>query len=340
MVVTLFAEIEGALRGAAFDFDDLAVRLFAYQYERCAPYRAFCDRRGCDPSTVRWWREIPPLPVEAFKHARIYCGDREPAQWFETSGTTGAGRRGRHYFATLDLYRAALLPSFKRYVLPDRPRIRMLMLAPDPAAAPRSSLSWYLGQLMAAYGAPGSGWYVGPDGLLLEELARDLDGAEEPVALLGTAFAFVHLLDAGLTVSLPPGSRAMETGGFKGRSREVPMAELHGSLREQLGLGAVINQYGMTELSSQFYGTEQKRGPAWARVRLLDPETLAERADGEEGLIAVTDLANRDSCTTILTQDRGVRYPDGSFTVHGRLPGSEARGCSLALDQFLQGVNR
>ena len=320
-------EIQSALRGESFDFEDLALQVFAYQFERCGPYRSFCQRRGARPDTVSSWRDIPPLPVEAFKHARIFSGEGDPAHFFETSGTTGgAERRGRHYFGSLDLYAAALKPAFKRYVLPDRARIRMFMLAPPPSIAPHSSLSWYLEQLLQAYGAPDSGWYVDDQGLRLDALPSALAGARGPVALLGTAFAFVHMADAGLTAVLPPGSRAMETGGFKGRSRELAMADLHRLIRETLGVSAVINQYGMTELASQFYGNEQKRGPAWLRARMLHPDTLAEVDEGQPGLIALTDLANLDSCAFLLTQDMGIQHPDGSFTVLGRVPGAEARG--------------
>lgn len=333
-------EILGAIAGASFDFDDLGLRVFAHQYRHCAVYRSFCDRRGANPAAVLSWREVPPLPVEAFKHARVYSGEGEPVHFFQTSGTTAGGeRRGIHWFSSLDLYAAALQPAFKRYVLPDRPRIRMMLLAPPPRIAPHSSLSWYLERLMENCGAPGSEWYVDGDGLRLDALRAAIAAADEAVALLGTAFAFVHLADAGIAASLPPGSRAMETGGFKGRSRELSMSELHGLIKDRLGVSAVINQYGMTELASQFYGNETKRGPAWARVRMLDPDTLTEVEDGRPGLIAVTDLANLDSCAFLVTQDLGIRRPDGSFAVLGRAPGAEARGCSIAMDQFLQGVN-
>lgn len=344
--MSLETELQGIFRGAAFHFDDLARRIFARQYARCAPYRRFCDARGAAPERVSDWREIPHLPVTAFKHARIYSGEGEPGARFRTSGTTaGAEVRGQHYFQDLEIYAACALPVFREFVLPDRDRIPMLMLAQPPEERPDSSLSWYLARQMEAFGGPGGGWFVGPAGLKLAELERALKAQTGPVALLGTAFAFVHLVDSGLRVDLAPGSRVMETGGFKGKSREVERGELYALIRSTLGAGVVcINQYGMTELSSNCYdqtlvsGSPRKAGPPWVQIRILDPESLAELPQGRLGLIAAADLANLYSCAFLLTQDLGIMYADG-FEVVGRAPGAEARGCSIAMDQFLA-VNR
>jgi len=331
--------------GAPFDFGAVALRIFARQYERCQPYRRFCDVRGKRPEAIHDWREIPHLPVTAFKHARIYSGDGEPAWYFQTSGTTeGPELRGRHFFERLNLYAACCLPPFQRFVMPDHACMPMLMLAMPPAENPQSSFSWYLGQVARTFGSS-AGWYVDQTGLKVAELEQALRGARGPVALLGTAFAFVHLADSGLKVALPPGSRIMETGGFKGKSREVDRQELYGLIRQALGPEVIcINQYGMTEMSSNCYdqvlagGSARKAGPDWVRVRMLDPETLAEVPPGQPGVVAVADLANLYSCSFLLTQDIGVQYPDG-FEILGRAPGSEARGCSIAMDEFLR-VNR
>lgn len=339
-------ELLSIFTGAPFSFEDTALRVFARQYERCAPYRKFCAARGRTPETVTDWREIPHLPVTAFKHARIYSGAGEPGGWFQTSGTTaGPEQRGRHFFERLDLYRACAVPVFKRFVVPDVARIPMMMLAQPPAANPHSSLSQYLAWQEEAFGAPGGGWFVDESGLRVGELAAALGAVDGPVALLGTAFAFVHLVDSGVRVSLPAGSRVMETGGFKGKSREVERAELYRLVREALGDEIVcVNQYGMTEMSSNCYdqllvsGSRRKNGPEWVKVRMLDPETLAEVPAGTPGVVAVTDLANLYSCAFLLTQDIGVQHPDG-FEILGRAPGAEAKGCSIAMDEFLR-VNR
>ena len=334
--------------GAPFSFGELALRIFARQYQRSLPYRRYCDARGKRPGTVTDWQEIPHLPVTAFKHARIYSGEGEPGAYFQTSGTTeGPDLRGKHLFENLDLYRRGAVPIFKKYVLPDRERIPMLMLAINPAVNPHSSLSAYLQWQSEAFGAPGQGgWFVDQSGLRVDDLARALARVDGPVALLGTAFAFVHLVDSGLKVKLPAGSRIMETGGFKGKSREVGRGELYDLVREALGPEIIcINQYGMTEMSSNCYdqtlvtGSVRKGGPAWVAVRMLDPETLAEVPAGQPGIVAIADLANLYSCAFLLTQDIGIMHPDG-FEILGRAPGAEAKGCSIALDEFLAAVGK
>ncbi|MDF2631130.1 MAG: long-chain-fatty-acid--luciferin-component ligase (Acyl-protein synthetase)-like protein [Symbiobacteriaceae bacterium] len=336
-------ELQAIFAGAPFDFGEVALRTFARQYERCAPYRRYCDARGKAPGTFGDWREVPHLPVTAFKHARIYSGAGEPGHYFQTSGTTaGPELRGRHWFENLDLYRACATPVFQRFVLGGRERMPMLMLAMDPAVNPHSSLSTYLKWQDEAFGVPGQGgWFVDESGLRVAELERALAAVDGPVALLGTAFAFVHLVDSGLKCRLPAGSLIMETGGFKGKSREVGRGELYDLIRGALGPDVIcINQYGMTEMSSNCYdqtqvtGSVRKGGPAWVAVRMLDPETLAEVEVGQPGVVAIADLANLYSCAFLLTQDIGIMYEDG-FEILGRAPGAEAKGCSIALDEFL-----
>ena len=168
------------------------------------------------------------------------------------------------------------------------------------------------------------------------------------MAICGTAFAFVHLFDAleerGRQLSLPSGTRVMETGGFKGRATERPPEVLYAQIAAGLGVAAecIVNQYGMTELGSQFYdsvlaepgGPRRKLAPPWTRVRVLDPLTGAERAEGETGLLQIVDLANTGSVAFLRTEDLGRRVP-GGFEVIGRAAGAEARGCSIALDEML-----
>ncbi len=175
------------------------------------------------------------------------------------------------------------------------------------------------------------------------------EGFGDPVFLLGTAFAFVHVFEyceaRSRRFKLPPGSRVMETGGFKGRSREMSRDELYALFEERLAVPAdhVVNEYGMTELGVQFYdkvvgirgGAPLHRNiPPWSRVQIIDPSTGKEAAEGERGLIRVCDLTNRSSVMAIQTEDIGIRRGDG-FEVLGRAVGAEARGCSIAADEFL-----
>lgn len=335
-------------------FDALARAVFAFQFAHCAPYRRFCAGRGRTPDRVAHWREIPAVPAGAFKELalRSFPPERE-AHVFRTSGTA-AERRGALHLDTLALYEASLLPTFRRGVLPDLApgaRARLRVLAPAPAEAPDSSLSHMFGVAVAALGDAGSGFDVRGGALdaggLLAALERACADAV-PVALCGTAFAFVHLLDAlaarGARLALPPGSRAMETGGFKGRSRELAREALYDGIEAALAVPAarIVNQYGMTELGSQFYDSvlcrpgepRRKLGPPWARVRIVDPETGGDAAPGAAGVIRIHDLANTGSVAAIETADLG-RALAGGFEVLGREPGAEARGCSIAADEML-----
>ena len=335
-------------------FAALALELFAFQFERCAPYARFCEGRGRTPATLRAWQEIPPVPTGAFKELALRSFPAErTCKVFRTTGTS-LERRGALALDTLGVYEASLLPSFERFVLPDLAageRTTFALLAPSPGEAGESSLSHMFGVVVARRGSPRSAFYVRGGRLQEEPLLaalRRAAGGGEALALCGTAFAFVHLLErlaaSGERIALPPGSRAMETGGFKGRARERSQGELYAELEARLALPPlrIVNQYGMTELGSQFYDSvlrepgapRRKLGPPWTRVRLLDPATGEEALPGAVGMLSIVDLANTGSVLAVQTADLGRRIGDG-FEVLGRAPGAEERGCSIAADAML-----
>lgn len=337
-------------------FQQLALELFAHQFARCEPFARFCRARGVTPGSVSCWREIPAVPSGAFKEMalRSFPPDRE-CHVFRTSGTS-TRRQGELHLDTLALYEASLLPSFRRHLLPDlgatSERMRMAILAPSPAEAPDSSLSHMFGAALDRFGTRDSQFLVEGGALRTDRLRGALERAVasgEALLLCGTAFAFVHLLEAmegaGRRFALPEASRIMETGGFKGRSRELPREELYRRLHGAVGVppGRIVNQYGMTELGSQFYdsvlslpGTPRRKlGPPWARVRLIEPESGEEAARGEVGIVTVLDLANTGSVLAVQTADLGRAVEDG-FEVLGREAGAEARGCSIAADEMLR----
>ena len=345
---------EGSLSRDEERFDALARELFAFQFERCTPYRRFCEARGRTPENVERWNAIPAVPTGAFKELELRSFP--PAlgcHVFRTSGTA-TEQRGALYLDTLALYETSLLPSFRRGVLPDLApgaRVRVRVLAPSPDEAPDSSLSHMFGCVLRAFGDDRSGFDVRGGVLDAGGLRDSLENACHdgvPAVLCGTAFAFVHLLDTlaadGVSLSLPPGSRVMETGGFKGRSRTMPRADLYAGVESALGVppSRIVNQYGMTELGSQFYdsilcdpGTPRRKlAPPWARVRIVDPESGQESASGAVGLVQIVDLANTGSVLAIQTADLGRAIADG-FDVLGREPDAEARGCSIAADEML-----
>lgn len=336
-------------------FDSLARDLFQYQYLHCTPYQRWCNAGGHTPDDVGHWREIPAVPTGAFKELRL--ASFPPSQdtaVFRTSGTSTA-RRGALHLDTLSLYEASLRSTLRRAFFADidpNERMTLRVLAPSPEESPDSSLSHMLGCLLEDLGDAHSGYDVRGDKLDPSGVVAALAAccaAGRPVALLGTAFTFVHLLTGidGKHFDLPPGSRIMETGGFKGRAREMPREELHGALAATFGLSPTVicNQYGMTELGSQFYdsvladpaGPRRKLIPPWVRVRLLDPESEEPVPPGEPGLIQIHDLANTGSVAAIRTADlgRAVRGEPDGFEVLGRIEGAEERGCSIAADDML-----
>ncbi len=228
----------------------------------------------------------------------------------------------------------------------------MLSLIPGRELAPDSSLSFMIDHVLRRWGSETSLAAVAPRGVEVAR-ARSWLGAQQrahrPVLVLATALALLELLDTldrqGLRFRLPAGSALFETGGFKGRTREVGRHELVERCRAVLGIAPpiVVREYGMTELTSQCY-TRALAGedpdlfvaPHWVRVRILDPVTLEETAAGTPGLVAIFDLANLGSAVHLLTEDLGIGEGDG-FRLLGRAPGAELRGCSLTAEEMRRG---
>ncbi|HXX48017.1 MAG TPA: long-chain fatty acid--CoA ligase [Myxococcota bacterium] len=329
-------------------FDALALALFHLQWERGAAYRRLCAALGRDPRDVRHWRDVPAVPTGAFKEARLAIfPPSATVRTFRTSGSSTSAR-GALELDDLALYDASLEATFRAFVCPEE-WIRFAVLAPSAADAPDSSLSYMFSRAVARMGAPASRFLVGAHGWDPDAAIAELDSVREPLALVGTAFAFVHLLDRlaerGQTLALPAGTRVMETGGFKGRSRELTRDELHGAIEAKLGVprARIVNQYGMCELASQFYeptlrsgaATDVKFIPPWVRTRAVDPATGEDVEPGQRGVLVHWDLANVGSVLAVQTSDLG-ELAGGGFRVFGRLRGAEARGCSLAADALLE----
>ncbi len=320
-------------------FDDLALRLFAYQLHYNAPYARYCERLGVTASNLPdSWEAIPAVPAPAFREAAIATFDPSSAALvFETSGTTSSAS-GRHYMETAALYDAALIATFDRLVL-DGARLRYFNVVPNPVERPSSSLGYMMARIGERRGEGRTGWYLRGEELRFESFvadAREAISANQPVCVATTAFALVHLLDAlqeaGLRFALPAGSKIVETGGFKGRSRVVDRAELYARACGAFGVapGAIVAEYSMTELTSQYYddpATRHKIGPPWLRARVVGPDRMRLR-DGETGALIHVDLANRSSCIAIQTEDLGVNQ-DGGFVLLGRDCDAPPRGCSL-----------
>ena len=365
-------------------FNDLALRIFRFQCEALPTYGGFARAREKDPEDVSSWEEIPAVPTRAFKALTLISGDTDHVERvFRTSGTSGGeASRGEHHVRSLALYRASLLPNFRAHLLPEsmthqpmppevmapeaadlagEPLVSLLSLIPSPLVAPDSSVSFMVDAAMRELCGGHGGYFVDPEkGIDVAGLDRALCAAEEAdraVLIVGTAFAFVHWLDElgreEGRYRLPSGSRIMETGGFKGRSRAVSRDDLYDELNRRLGvpLRHIVNEYGMTELLSQFYEPVIQGGapeapserfhlpPPWVRTRIVDPMTLKAVPEGEVGLLSHVDLANVGSVVAVLTEDLGQKVASG-FRLLGRAGDAEPRGCSLAMEELLAVVGR
>lgn len=332
-------------------FDEHARALCAYQLERNAPYARYAGTRGVDPAHLpATWREIPAVPASAFKDATLATFPIAGAEaLFHTSGTT-AETSGKHYLERAALYDAALAATFDRFMLPDGARLRYLNLVPNPLLRPHSSLGYMMGHVSVLRGDGRAAYFLDGDDVDVTAFARACDEAMtagQPLCIAGTAFAFVALLDA-LTASgrrfvAPAGSRIMETGGFKGRTRAVERRELYARLEDAFAIAypSIVAEYGMTELVSQYYDTRASRaadtrvkaGPPWLRTVVVDAYGH-EVACGETGYLRHVDLGNRSSVVALDTEDRGYAT-DGGFVLLGREPEAPARGCSLDAEDLL-----
>ncbi|GAB3066758.1 LuxE/PaaK family acyltransferase [Virgibacillus ainsalahensis] len=333
------------------DFQALALKLFSYQFEYNLPYKKYCQKRRKTPLTIQHWQEIPALPIQAFKELTLSCeSTNEPEAVFLTSGTTNAQKQGQHIHPTLEVWDTSMKTAFNQFVLPDQKAMTIYVISPAEDLNQQSSLSRYLTMAVKHFGKEDSNYFFKEDGLDMEALTTALKESEkkqEPVLLMGASSAYVHFLDYcrenGLTFQLTEGSRIFDTGGFKGKSREMPRNEVYESFVRTFDVdkNSCINMYGMTELSSQIYEVTarepnlEKLTPAWVKTLVLDPDTLQPMKDGEVGVLAHYDLANWNSCIGILTEDIGYQTDNG-FVLLGRAKGSEARGCSIAVDELMK----
>jgi len=345
-------------RDEPLDFEQVALAVFLHQFERNLPYRKYCLRRARTPQTVNHWREIPAVSTAAFRIVDLTCGAAERV--FLTSGTTrGQASRGRHLIPCLDLYRVAALGHFSACVAPDGMHAPVMALTPPPALRPQSSLVQMIEWISEAYGTDEDAYFVGPHGLETEALCarlHDESQAGRPVYLIGLTAAFENLFACCTATKqrfrLAYGTRLIDTGGDKrsvhetGSGRPFSRRGFLNACWRLLNVPGYhcINEYGMTELCSQFYDNvlrerfagritpRYKVGPKWTRTIIVDPETLEEVPPGTPGLLRHFDLANCGSIMAVQTEDIGVAVADG-FELRGRIRGAEPRGCALLLEE-------
>ncbi|HTX03552.1 MAG TPA: hypothetical protein VMD07_07710 [Candidatus Acidoferrales bacterium] len=335
------------------EFNHLARDIFAHQVRYNGPYAAFAQSLGFDERHLpQVWHEIPAVPTTAFKDATLTTFDVAEARIvFETSGTT-ATQSGRHYFeeSSLALYDASLLAGFDHFVLDREPELplRYLLLVPERK---NSSLGYMMRRVAEQRGDGKSATFVDAQGEHLDvasfvaALARAFE-EHVAVCIAGTAFAFAALLEQldGKILPSRSGSRIMETGGFKGRTHVLERADLYTQLARCFDLAPerIVAEYGMTELTSQYYdapwsrslGERVKIGPPWLRPSIVDASGNPV-SGGEIGILRHVDLANRGSAVAIQTEDLALRVGEGEFVLLGRDPDARMRGCSLDVEDLL-----
>lgn len=304
------------------EFSQLALEVFRFQAQRCAPYRQYVELLGVDPTCVSRVEDIPFLPIEFFKLRDVYCGNAEPEKVFTSSSTTGQ-TPSRHMMQSLALYEQAFTRAFEQFY-GNAEGWSIYGLLPNYLQREGSSLVYMVDRLIARCGS--GGFYLDEYEKLLSDMAAD----PKPKILLGVSYALWDLAEQ--YAPKLENTVVMETGGMKGRREELPKAEFHKILTSAFGVEKIHSEYGMAELTSQAYssGDGVFYAPQWMRVMARDVNNpLKVLPQGSRGALNIVDLANLSSCAFIATQDVGRTYENASFMVEGRLSGAEVRGCNL-----------
>jgi phenylacetate-coenzyme A ligase PaaK-like adenylate-forming protein len=310
--------------------DSLALDVFRFQYDNNMVYRHFCDALGLTADLVNALEDIPFLPIELFKSHRVVSFRGREKQVFTSSGTTGS-TSSRHMVYDLAVYERSFLESFRMFY-GEPSDYCILALLPAYLERRGSSLVHMASRLIEVGGHPNSGFYLDELEVLSEALHR-LMAKGQKVLLLGVSFA---LLEFAERFPMPlQNTIIMETGGMKGRRREMVRAELHQILCRAFQQKVIHSEYGMTELFSQAYsrGDGLFAAPPWMRLLIRDSnDPLDIIGEGRTGGINIIDLANLHSCSFIATQDLGKLHPGGFFEVLGRFDHSDVRGCNLMVE--------
>ncbi|GGG92789.1 acyltransferase [Polaribacter pacificus] len=311
----------------AKDFQTCALQVFKHQFAHNKVYRSFCDLLYIHPSDVKELAQIPFLPIEFFKSKKVLSSLDEVEEVFTSSGTTGA-ITSKHYITDVEYYKQSYLHGFHRFYS-DIKDYAVLALLPNYLERKGSSLVYMVHDLILKSENEHSGFYLNN----LEELAQKLkvlDQAGTKVLLIGVSFALLDLIEQQQFQL--KNTLVMETGGMKGRRKEMIRKELHQVLQDGFGVKTIHSEYGMTELLSQAYskGNGIFACPPWMHILIRDTEDpLSIMPTGVSGGINIIDLANYNSCSFIATQDLGKVFKDDTFEVIGRFDNSDIRGCNL-----------
>ena len=308
-------------------FSEVALAVFQHQFKHNKVYRSFCDLLFIHPSDVSKVEEIPFLPIQFFKSRKVLSSLDEIQETFTSSGTTG-GSTSKHLVTNINLYKESYLKGFAHFY-GNIEEYTVLALLPNYLERQGSSLVFMVADLIEKSKKAASGFYLDN----VQELANkllELNRNGQKTLLIGVSFALLDLIE--MQQFNLKNTIIMETGGMKGRRKELIREELHTILQNGFGVTEIHSEYGMTELLSQGYsrGNGIFETPPWMKILTRDTEdALSINASGKNGGVNVIDLANYNSCSFIATQDLGKVYENETFEVLGRFDNSDIRGCNL-----------
>ena len=308
-------------------FNDIALRIFNYQAENNPVYKEYLFHLGTNFSSIKTVQEIPFLPIEFFKTHKVITGSEQDVKTFYSSGTTGI-EKSNHYITDLSVYEKSFLTAFEQQY-GKISNYCILALLPTYLENESSSLVYMVNRLIEESGHSESGFYL-QNGEELALKLRYLNQAKTKVILIGVSYALVDLAEK-FPMNLP-NTIIMETGGMKGKRKELTKKELHNFLSSKFGIESIHSEYGMTELLSQAYskGDGKFYSPPWMKILIrdaYDPFCYLEKE--KPGGINIIDLANINSCSFIETKDLGKINQNNSFEILGRFDYSDIRGCNL-----------
>jgi phenylacetate-coenzyme A ligase PaaK-like adenylate-forming protein len=309
------------------EFNTLVLEVFKFQFENNAVYRSFCDLLYKHPSAIQRIEDIPFLPIQFFKSHHVLSSKALIEDTFSSSGTTGS-ITSKHYVTNLSIYEKSFRQGFQNFYGSIKD-YTILALLPNYLERKGSSLVYMVNDMIEHSQHPQSGFYLDNINELKETLIA-LDSEGKKIMLIGVSFALLDLVE--LHQFRLKHTIVMETGGMKGRRKEMVREELHAVLKSGFGVSKIHSEYGMTELLSQAYslGDGIFRCPDWMRILTRDPEdALTLQKTKKTGGINVIDLANINSCSFIATQDLGRVHDNSTFEIIGRFDSSDIRGCNL-----------
>ncbi|MFI0492125.1 acyl transferase [Flavobacterium sp.] len=308
-------------------FEKTALKVFRFQYESNLVYREFCDFLKTDAHKVKSLEQIPFLPIQFFKSHKVLSNENPIQETFTSSGTTGI-TTSKHLVTDLSLYEESYRKGFSQFYGNIEDYV-VLALLPSYLEREGSSLIYMVEDLIQMTNNPESGFYLHNHEELIQKLIK-LDNAGQNVILIGVTYALLDIIE--VRKFQLKNTIVMETGGMKGKRKEMIREELHEQLCQGFGVTDIHSEYGMTELLSQAYslGNGVFECPSWMQILIRDTEDALTYVDtGKTGGINVIDLANINSCSFIATQDLGKKNPNTTFEVLGRFDNSDIRGCNL-----------